>query len=49
MMDKNIVVEMAYETIKESLEWLEEYKDNTYPYYIQGVVDMTDNLIRKFK
>ena len=40
---------MAYETIKESLGWSEEYKDNAYPDYIQGVVDMTDNLIRKFK
>lgn len=47
-MDKNQIIETAFETIKESTEWgLEDGK--TYGHWIDGVVTMTDNLLDKMK
>lgn len=46
-MDRNTVIETAYETIKESLEWADSYKD-TYSLYIDGIVSVTDALLDKF-
>lgn len=48
-MDKNQIIETAFETIKESTEWGLEDKSDRYGHFIDGVVTMTDNLLDKLK
>lgn len=48
-MDKNQIIEAAFETIKESTEWGIEDKSDRYGYFVDGVVTMTDNLFNKMK
>ena len=48
-MDKNQIIETAFETIKESTEWGLEDESKTYGHWIDGVVTMTDNLLDKMK
>ena len=47
-MDKSTVLEIAFETIKESTEWAMECDDKNYNYWITGVVAMTDKFLDKF-
>lgn len=48
-MDKNRIIETAFETIKESTEWGLEDKSDRYGHWVDGVVTMTDNLLDKLK
>lgn len=48
-MDKNQIIEAAFETIKESTEWGIEDKSNRYGHFVDGVVTMTDNLLNMLK
>lgn len=48
-MDKNQIIETAFETIKESTEWGLEDKSDRYGHWVDGVVMMTDNLLDKLK
>lgn len=48
-MDKNQIIEAAFETIKESIEWGIEDKSDRYGHFVDGVVTMTDNLLNKMK
>lgn len=48
-MNKNQVIETAFETIKESTEWGIEDKSDRYGHFVDGVVTMTDNLLNKMK
>ena len=47
-MDKNRVLEIAFETIKDSTEWGIECEDKSYGRYVDGVIRMTDNLLDEF-
>lgn len=46
-MDKNEIIETAFETIKESTEWGLEDEGKTYGHWIDGVVTVTDKLLEK--
>ncbi len=46
-MDKNQIIETAFETIKESTEWGLDTKGKTYGNWIDGVVTVVDNLLKK--
>lgn len=53
-MDRNMVIEIAYETIKDSLEWTDNYKSDgngvdSYSNYIDGIVTMTENILNKLE
>lgn len=48
-MDKNQVIETAFETIKESTEWGIEEDGKTYGHWVDGVVTVVDNLLNKLK
>ena len=48
-MDKNQIIETAFETIKESTEWGIEEEGKVYGYWIEGVVAVVDNLLDNFK
>ena len=45
-MDKNQIIETAFETIKESTEWGLENEGKTYGHWIDGVVTVVDNIKR---
>lgn len=47
-MDKNRVLEIAFETIKDSTEWGIECEDKSYGHYVDGIIRMTDNLLDEF-
>ena len=44
-MDKNKIIEVAFETIKNSTEWGIDCEDKTYGNWIDGVVTVVDNII----
>lgn len=46
-MDKNIIYKAAFETIKENSEWGIECEDRTYAYFVDGIVAMTDTLLKE--
>lgn len=46
--DKNRILEIAFETIKDSTEWGIESENKLYGYYVDGVVAMTDRLLDEF-
>lgn len=49
-MDKNQIIEIAFETIRESTEWgIEEEDCKAYGHFVDGVVTMTDALLDKIK
>lgn len=48
-MDKNQIIEAAFETIKESTEWGIEDKSDRYGHFVDGVVTMTDIILNKMK
>lgn len=48
-MNKSEIIEVAFETIKESTEWGIEDKSDRYGHFVDGVVTMTDNLLNKMK
>ena len=44
----NRVLEIAFETIKNSTEWGIDCEDKSYGHYVDGVIRMTDNLLDEF-
>ena len=49
-----MVIETAYEAIKDSLEWTDNYKSDgngvdSYSNYIDGIVTMTENILNKLE
>lgn len=46
-MDKNQVIETAFETIKESTEWGIEVDGKTYGHFVDGIVAVVDRLLDK--
>lgn len=48
-MDRNKIIETAFETIKESTEWGIEDEGKTYGHFVDGVVTVIDNLLDKLK
>ena len=46
-MNKNIILETTYETIKESVEWALDSEDKVFGNYIDGVITLTSNLLEK--
>lgn len=46
-MDKNLIMETAFETIKEYTEWGLEDKSDRYGHWVDGVVTFVDNLLDK--
>ncbi len=46
-MDKNQIIETAFEVIKESTEWGIEDKSDRYGHFIDGVVTVVDRLLYK--
>ena len=46
-MDKNEIIETAFETIKESTEWGLENEGKTYGHWIDGVVTVVDNILKR--
>lgn len=44
-MDRNKIIEIAFETIKDSTEWGRDCKSKEYGNWIEGVMTMADNLI----
>ena len=44
-MNRHEVIEIAYETIKDNLEWASGSEDKTLGYFMDGVVSMTDRLL----
>ena len=48
-MDRNLVIETAYETIKDAIEWAISDDDNTFANYVDGIVGMTENLLEKLE
>ena len=47
-MNRNTVIEIAYKTIKDNVEWGAECENKTFGYFIEGIVSMTDALLEKF-
>lgn len=45
-MDKNQIIETAFETIKESTEWGIDEENKTYGYWVDGVVTVVDNILK---
>lgn len=48
-MDRMTVLEAMYETVKESLDWAFECRDDDYSYYMDGVVDVTEKMLEKIE
>ena len=46
-MDRNLVLEAAYETIKNSLDWGIDCEDKTFGNFIDGVISMSDVMFEK--
>ena len=44
--DKNQIIETAFETIKESTEWGLEDKSDRYGHWVNGVVTVVDNILK---
>lgn len=47
-MDKNKVLEIFYETIKDSMEVAFGDKNCHYPYFVDGILCMTENILEEF-
>lgn len=45
-MDKNQIIETAFETIKESTEWGIDEENKTYGYWVDGVVTVVVNILK---
>jgi hypothetical protein len=48
MINKNEIIETAFNAIKSSLEWGCDCANGAYAYYIEGVVTMAEEMICKF-
>lgn len=48
-MDKLLVLKVAYETINNALEWGIDEKENTFAHFVDGIANMTDNLLRELE
>ena len=46
-MDRNLVIESAYEAIKDGLEW--GINEKEYGDFVNGIIAMTDTLLEKLE
>ena len=46
-MDKNQIIETAFETIKESTEWGVDEEGKTYGNWVDGVATVVENILNK--
>ena len=46
-MDRNLILEAAYETIKDSLEWGIDCEDKTFGNFIDGIINMSEVMFKK--
>lgn len=47
-MNKREIIEIAFDTIKESTEWgIEEENGKIYGHWVDGVVTVVDNILKK--
>ena len=46
-MTQSKVIEVAYKTISEALEWGYDCEDKSYAQFVDGVVNMTDALLEE--
>lgn len=46
-MDKLLVLEASYETIKDSMDWEIDCEDKTFANYVDAVINMTHTLLKK--
>ena len=46
-MDKNMIYKVVFEEIKDSTEWGCTCKDDTYSWYIDGVISLTNRIIEE--
>ena len=44
-MDKNEIIEIAYETIKENLDWGTNCEGKSFGYFVDGVAAMADRIL----
>lgn len=47
-MDKNRILEIAFNTIKDSTDWGMDCENKNYGFFVDGVVTMTSNLLDEF-
>ena len=47
-MDKNKILEIAFNTIKDSIDWGVECENKSYGHYVDGIVTMTSNILEEF-
>lgn len=47
-MDKTRILEIAFNTVKESTDWGMSSEDKNYGYYITGVTDIVNKLLEEF-
>lgn len=48
LIDKLYILEAAFETIKDSMEWGSACEDNSHTMFVDGIVAMTDTLLEGF-
>lgn len=46
-MDKNKVLEIFYETIKDSMEWALEDENFHYAFFVDGILCMAENILKE--
>lgn len=47
-MNKTIILEAAFKTIKDSLGWGSGCEDNSHTMFVDGIVSMTETLLEGF-
>lgn len=48
-MNKDTILECMYKVIKDSLEWGVDGRNNSYGYFVDGVVAITEEMLEKEK
>ena len=46
-MNKEIILEEMYKILQDSREWNYEVKEHEYVNYVEGVLDMTEAMLKK--
>lgn len=46
-MDESTITKIALNTIANALEWQHRDKNNNFSYYVNGIVDVTEVLLKK--
>ena len=48
-MNRNTILEAMYKVIKDSLEWGVDCRSNSYGYFVDGVMAMTEEMLEKYE